>query len=199
MELEELQVTWSELSDQLEKQKKLTKVIIMQMTQDRYSRKFQTILKFETFGTVVCFVMALALLVNFNKLDNWYSLISGVFTLSFLILLPILVLRSLNRLKNLNIRDKNYKETLIEFVGEKKRILKIQKVAAYLCLPLMFTALVVSAKIFSNKNFITMEKSLSLYLILVVTFIVAAFFARWGYNYYKKITSSAENILKEIE
>jgi len=52
MEIEEIKALWSEMSDQLEQQKKLTNEIIMSMTQERYSNKFRTISKYETIHMV---------------------------------------------------------------------------------------------------------------------------------------------------
>lgn len=199
MEIEEIKALWSEMSDQLEQQKKLTKEIILNMTQERYSRKFQRIFTYEAIASTLCFTVALALLFHFHKLDTWYYLFCGIYTLSIFILLPILILRSLIKLKRLNITDYNYKQTLVEFVKGKNQILQIQKVAAYFYLPLMLTTLVVAAKIINNKNFFTMEKSTSLYILMGITLLMATYVTYWGYNYYKKITNSAENVLDELE
>ena len=61
MEIEELQSVWSEMSAQLEKQKKLTNELIMEMTQNRYSTKFDKLTFYETIGAVISFVMAIYL------------------------------------------------------------------------------------------------------------------------------------------
>ena len=89
MDLEEIQTIWSEMSDQLEQQKKLTNELIMKMTQERYRTKFDKITFYESIGAVICFLAAIYFLVNINKLDTWYLLACGIFTIAFLILLPI--------------------------------------------------------------------------------------------------------------
>lgn len=199
MEIEEMKALWSEMSDQLEQQKKLTNEIIMNMTQERYARKFQTIFNLEAFFSVFSFILSFILLLNFHKLDTWYFLLCGIFTLAIMLLYPIFVLRRLYQLKRLNIIDYSYKETLIKFIKAKNQILKIQRVAAYFYLPLIPAMLLVVVKIMKNENFFAMEKSPFLYVFMGINFLMAAYVARWGYNHYKKITNSAEGILKELE
>ena len=101
MDIEEIKAVWSEMSDQLEKQKKLTNEIILNMTQERYSNKFQKVTIIESFGAFICFIAALYLLLNFGKLDTWYLIMCGIITLGFMLILPVLVLRSLSKIKNL--------------------------------------------------------------------------------------------------
>ena len=199
MEIEEMQALWSDMSDQLEQQKKLTNEIIMQMTHVRYARKFQTIFTVEAMGAVICFLLAIGLAVNFYKLDTLYFKLSGVYTLVILVLYPLLVLRTLLRLKRLNITKKNYTEILVDFMKEKKRILAIQKFGAFFYIPLMPACLLVAVKIIKDKNFLTMDKSLSLYIFIGITLLLSTYITWWGYNHYKKITNSAEHILKELE
>ncbi|RKM87681.1 hypothetical protein D7036_24890, partial [Aquimarina sp. BL5] len=59
MELEEMKEVWSEISGQLEKQKKLTDKMIIMMTQEQYRKKWNKIAYPEILGTIICFGMAL--------------------------------------------------------------------------------------------------------------------------------------------
>ena len=43
MDLEELQLAWTQMGEELETQKKLTKSIILEMTRTRYKNKFEKI------------------------------------------------------------------------------------------------------------------------------------------------------------
>lgn len=199
MEIEEMQTLWSEMSRQLEEQKKLTNEIIMNMTQERYSRKFQTIFTFEAIGALICFVLVFTVLPYFNKLDTWYFMLCGIYTVLVFTLVPVLVLRALNKLRRLNISEYNYKETLITFIKRKNNILQIQKIAALFYIPLMLTTPVTLVKIFKNLNFLAMEKSITLYIMIGIHFLFTAYIVYWGYNYYKRLTNSAEKVLNEIE
>lgn len=199
MELEQIQATWSQLSDELEQQKKLTKQIILQMTQERYSNKFKTISIFETIGAVICFMAGIYILVNIPKLDTWYLLACGIFTLSFLVVMPILVLRALYRIKSIDILKNNYKETLIKYEKSKKYLLILQQFGIYASFVLMFTTAAVFSKIWSNEDFFMIEKDGWVYGAILVAILFVFFFARWGYRCYKSVTTSAEEIINELE
>jgi len=197
MELKELETLWSEMSQELESQKKLTNELIMNMTQEKYSNKFQKISTYETIGGVICIIAAIFVLSKFSLLDTWYLQLCGLFTVIFLILLPVLTLNSLRRIQKLNIADKNIKETLVSFSKAKKQLLFLQRLGIYLSFILMFTVLPVASKIMNSKDIFVDSNILYVYLPIMAIFIF--FFARWGYGCYKSITNSAENILKELE
>ncbi|ALM07085.1 hypothetical protein SB49_04170 [Sediminicola sp. YIK13] len=197
MDLEEIQEVWSEMSDQLEQQKKLTDKIILDMTQDRYTRKFSTISKIETFGAIICFIMAFYMLFNFDKLDIWYLQVCGAFSIAFLIGLPILTLGSLKNIQKINIAEKNIKDTLVTYSKAKNKVLAIQRLGIFLCYIFMMTCLPVFSKLMKDKDLFQQGSFPIWYVVIMGVFI--AFFARWGYGWYKKITQSAEGILKELE
>ncbi len=199
MEIEEMQALWSEMSDRLEQQKKLTNEIIMNMTQERYSNKFRTLSTYETFGALFCFLIALGILVNISKLDTWYLMICGIITLLFLIVLPTLTLRLLGRIRRFNIIDKSYKEALIGFQKAKKNLLILQKSAIYASFVIMFTASAVFAKIIGDKDFFLIDRGIKEYLVFAFAIAFVFFISRWGFRSYGKVTSSAENVLNELE
>ncbi|EAR01333.1 hypothetical protein [Maribacter sp. HTCC2170] len=199
MELEEIQATWAQMSVELEKQKHLTNEIIMKMTQDRYKNKFSKVSFYESLGAVICFAAAIYILFNFNELQGWLEIVCGIFTLGFLILMPVLVLNSLRAVQRLKIGVKTYKETLIEYTAKKKRLLILQQVGIYASFVLAFTMMPVASRIFSNKDFFAVSRGLPFYLGISVALIALFFYARWGYGCYKRITNSAEELLQEIE
>ena len=123
----------------------------------------------------------------------------GVFTLAYLTLLPILVLRSLYKIKNLNIINKSYKETLYTYTKEKKRLLFLQKFGVLGSFLVMFSSLPVFSILFGGKDIFSMDLGISFYFLLIAVLIFLYFFAKWGYNSYLKITNSAAHVLKELE
>ncbi len=194
-----MKTLWGEMSLELDRQKNLTDKLIIDMTQERYTNKFNKIFHYESIGAVVCFAFALFLIANIEKLDTWYLLVLGIFIIAFLLVLPILVLRSINRIKHLDIATNNYKETLIGFARAKKELLFTQRFGIYLNFILVLAVLPVTSKILSNKDLFTIEHSAKLWFAIPALFIFLYFFSRWGYKCYKSITNSAENILKELE
>lgn len=197
MDLEEIQKVWSDMTDQLEKQKKLNTELIMKMTQHRFKSKFDRIKVYETIGAVICFIMAIFILFNLNKLDTWYLLSCGLFTVAFLLVLPVITLGLLGKIQRMDIVNNSYKETIVGYTKTKNQLLLMQRVGIYLSFVLMFTCLPVFSKILKNKDLFINSQTWLVYIPVMVIFLVL--FTRWGYKCYKNITNSAENILKELE
>lgn len=197
MELEEMQKAWSEMSAELEQEKKLSNQLIMEMTQERLKNKIGIIAKYETIGAIICVIAAMMLLSKFKELDTWYLFASGLFTVSYLILLPVLVLRSIQAMQRINLTHNTYKETLISYTKKKKQFLLIQRVGIYLNFILLGVSLPVIIKVFKGKDiFITNSKILYWYIPIMIIFLVI--FSIWGYKKYKKITLSGSQMLEEI-
>ncbi len=199
MEIEEMQALWSDMSNQLEHQKKLTDKIIMDMTQERYSNKFKTITTFETIGAFICSATGIYILINFYKLDTWYLMLCGAITVLFVLGLPILALRALRKIRTINIKNKNYKEALLDFSKAKNHLMNIQKAAVLASFIVMFAASGVFAKVWSNKDFFLVERNLWANLSILLALVFVSFTSYWGYRSYSKLTNSAENILKDLD
>ncbi len=199
MELEEMKTLWEEMSQKVEKQQLVTDQIIMDMTQQKYTSKFSKIFLYESLGTVICFAMAVYILFNIEKLDTWYLMACGIFTLAFLFLLPLFTLWSLTRIKSLDVAAFSYKETLVRFERSKKWVLLSQRTSIYLSFILFLAVLPVLSKIFNNKDMFTMDMDALPWIFTGAVFVLLIFFLRWGYGCYKSITASAEKVLKELE
>ncbi|WP_109300858.1 hypothetical protein [Aquimarina sp. AU474] len=200
MELEEMQSIWSELSGQLEKQKKLTDKMIIMMTQDKFRSKINKIAYPEIIGTFVCFGAAILIIVNFNKLDNWYTLLSGIVTLFILIILPVLSLTSINRMRKVEIATSNYKETLLNYAKGKKQFQTVTKWGYYLGFILMFAIMPVTTKILNNKDLFSETKRVWPFAIaipLAIVFFIV--FSKWVMKFYNNNINSAESLIKELE
>ncbi|WP_281543256.1 hypothetical protein [Maribacter aestuarii] len=197
MELEELQSAWAQMSRELEKQKELTNEIIMDMTKEKYRAKFKTITNYEKAGTIVCLISALYIGLNILKLDTWYLLLCGLFAILFSVLMPVLVLRSLKRIRKLNIIDLNYKDALLQYTKAKNHLLRVQRYGLYASFLYLMTFLPAIAKIVNDKNLFLEPSTLVWKLLIMAVFL--ALFAQWGYGQYKRITSSAEQLIKDLE
>ncbi len=197
MELKDLETLWSDMDRELKNQKELTNTLIMEMTQQKYSNKFQRLSIFETIGGIICFIAGIYLLTRFSSLDTWYLRLCGAITVLVLFLLPLLTLRALYRVQALDIGDSTIAETLIRYTKAKDRLLFLQRLGIYLSFVLMLTILPVATKISSGKDLFVETSAWYIYLPLMTVFLF--FFARWGYGCYKRITSSAETLLREME
>ena len=197
MNVEELQSIWNEMSAELEKQKRLTHEIIIKMTKERYKGQLQKIAKYEGIGAVVCFGAAVFILLNFDKLDTWYLAVCGAFTMMYLLVFPIMVLRSIQNMRRIDISEGNYTDNLQSFTKARDQFLFLQRIGIGLAFLLILTTLPVAGKLMDNKDIFMNSELLLWYLPVMIVFLVV--FSRWGYKAYKNITQSAENILREVE
>ena len=197
MKIEELQGIWTELSAELEKQKKLTHEIIIKMTRERYRNKLQKIAIYEGIGAIICFAAALFLLVNFGKLDSWYLMLCGLFTICYLLVLPILVFRSIRQMSRIDIAKGHYTDNLLAFSKARSQFLFLQRIGIGLAFVLMVTALPVASKIMKDRDLFAATATWYWYIPIMLIFLV--FFSRWGYRSYRSITLSAENLIRDLE
>lgn len=199
MELEEMQAAWSKMSDQLENQKKLTNNLIMQMTQQRYKNRFTKISTYESIGAIVCFFTAIIIILNLDKMNTWYLMLSAVLSLAVLTLLPIITLRALWAMRNINITNNSPRTMLQEFTKKKRNLLLIQQLGVGLSVVLMWLVMPVFVMIADGNDFFKMEQSIGIWIFYAAVTLGVLVFARWGFRCYQRITRSAENDLKELD
>jgi cytochrome c biogenesis protein CcdA len=199
MEIEELQAAWLQMSNELNQQKKLTNDIILNMTQEKYKNKFKTVTTYETMGAFICFCIAVFFIMKFGKLDTWYLKACGILSLSYLIVLPVLVLRALKKIKTLDISKNSYKANLIHYIKAKNRLLRLQQIGMALGLLGMFFIVPVFSKISSNKNVFEIGLKTEQIVLLTITILVTIVFCVWAYKGYQRLTLSAQELLKDLK
>jgi len=199
MELEELQAVWSEMSDQLEQQKKLTNEIIIKMTQQDYRNKLNKIVLPETLGAVVSFVAAALILFNFNTLDTWPLRVCGIITLAIILILPIFSIRYLKKMQSLDIANNNYKQTVADFAKNKKQYEKLLKLSVYLGFGLMIIIMPVTSKLFNGEDMFRETMSWFWVWFLPLGMLFYYFFTRRVIRCYNNNIRQAETILEELE
>ena len=199
MELEEMQILWTQMSSQLESQKKLTNKLIMEMAQQKFRNRFYKLSLYETTGALICFVFAFFILLNLDKMNTWYLMLCSIVTLLFLVVLPILSLGAIKGMRSMNLTKYSYKETISEFARKRKKMLTIQKVAVMLSVVMMWVSIPVFSMIMNNKDFFAIKHDPWLWVFTGAVTIGVVIFSRYGYRGYQKVTASAENVLKELE
>jgi hypothetical protein len=196
MEMEEMKKIWANMSEQIEKQKKLTDSLVMQMAAAGYKNKLGSILIPELVGSVICFVSVLLIVFNFQKLDTWYLQVCGFVSVVILLLLPVLSLHAFYKMRNINIAGNSYKQSLADCSKARLRLIRVQKLSFYFSAVLMLIILPVSCSIVGKPDIF---KSQKLWLWYAVGYIIFFPFARWAFKKYSKISQTAENILKQVE
>lgn len=198
MELEEMQAAWSQMSQELEKQKQLTDEIILKMTQQKYISQWNKIFTGEKIGSVICYAVLIAIMANFNKLDTIGLQISGILCMLLLAILPIISLRTIRGMKKVNVTTMSYKETMETYAKEKRNFVNFQKLNIALSFVFMLLTIPVSAKLFNDENlFETLDPKLGIAAPFMLIFfgLLIWVVTKW----YKRVLHNSETILQEIE
>lgn len=197
MELEEMKSLWENMSQKVDQQKVLTDQLILDMTKERYENRMRSISVPETISAFICFAAVIYLISHFNLLDVWYLQLTGALTIVACLLLPILSLKSIKKMKAIDISKSTYKESLENYAKEKTRFMRIQKTSFYTSFIVLMLAVISFAKIMKGIDVFTMTEKLNW---LVPSGIgVLYIFSQWVLKKYKRATDSANNILKELK
>jgi phosphatidylserine synthase len=197
MELDELKSSWETLSRKMEKQQQLNSKLIEQMINQNYKHRLNNIARPEFIGSIICFIFAIALVYNFNTLNTLILQICGGFSILFLILLPLLSLRSIRGLQTINMTLSTYKNTLKEFAVKKIRFQKIQKLNVFLSFIFIISFAPVSVKLIAGKD---ISQNITLWLtVLPASVIVLFFVSKWVLRHYNNTLKKAEELLTEID
>ena len=199
MELEELQAAWTQMSTDLEHQKKMTDEIIIDMTKEKYKNKFKTLITYESFGVLICIAYAFFLLYNFSKLDTWYLVTFGILALLFSLILPFLGMKFLFEIKNIDILKGDYQQNILKYTKAKNNLLALQQFAIIAGFAMFFLIIAVNSKIVSGTDIFQSELTTGKWIGILGGLTFMVFFCRWGYRSYQKVTASAASILKELE
>jgi hypothetical protein len=195
MELEEMKNTWEELGERVEKQELLTNQLINKMMQQKYNSKLNKINYPEYIGTVVCYLGAAYLIMNFTKIEEILLQVFAIIDIALLFLLPIISLESLNKLKSVNIPSQTYLESINSFANQKIKFQKLQKLNVSLGLFFLLTAAPVLSAIqgkdlSQTPNFWTLIFPISVLLFLV--------FAYWVLKSYNNILNETKKMISDI-
>ncbi len=193
-----MQAAWSQMSQELEKQKQLTDEIILKMTQQKYTSQWNKIFTGEKIGSVICYAALVAILINFKSLDTFALQISGILCVLILAILPILSLKTIRGMQRVNITTMNYKETMETYAKEKRKFVNFQKLNIGISFLFMLLTVPVSAKLFNDENlFETLDPKLGIAIPFMLIFFGLLIWVVM--RCYKGILRNSERILKEIE
>ena len=86
MDLDEMKLAWSDMTVQMEQQKKLTDDIILKMTQEKSTSRLGRIIALESFGLLVTFIALVYVILNFDKLGDWLEITGGFGSIAIMVL-----------------------------------------------------------------------------------------------------------------
>lgn len=197
MDLDEMKTVWSEMSDQLEKQKKLTNEIILKMTEQQYKAKANRIIIPELIGALICFVFAGILLFNFHKLDHWLTITSGVLAVLMLIGLPLMSIRMMkNWNSKINISENTYQKTIRDFANVKRKFQFVKRFSYLLGISLIFIILPPLAKIWKDKD---VFEDITIWYKVPFGILFVAVFVFFTMRFYSSNIKEIDDMLNDIE
>lgn len=187
--------TWGELSKRVEKQEIRTNQLIEKITQKNYNSKMNIIGYSEFIGTIICYLGASYILMNFTKIDEVLIQIFAGISVALLFILPVISLKSVRVMKNISIASNTYLEIINLFGRQKIRFQKLQKLNVALGLFFILIILPVLAAIQGKSlhqipNFWTL-----IFPIFVLFFLV---FSWWVLKSYNKVLSATKKMLSDI-
>ncbi|WP_151673036.1 hypothetical protein [Patiriisocius marinus] len=198
MDLDEIKNQWSELSQRVDTLELINKSQVMEITKEKYKSKFSCVQRYEGAGAIVCFIMAIVILLNFHKFDIWYEYVGGGVLLFLLIAMPLFVLTTLQRTKGVIDYNKGVGEIAKAFAKEKKQLILVQKLSIPFTVIAFVTALPVFSGVFDNGDFF---ERMDAYLLgtISVTLVLVIAVSILGYKKYTRIIARAEVLIDEIK
>ena len=115
MDLDEMKAVWSDLGNQLDKQKKLDQDLIMKMTQEKSSSKMGRIIKLETFGIIVSGVILVYLIANFGRLTDWPAIAGGIGMLGILVVAIVFGSKLIRKARKIDLIKNTYGTVIQHF------------------------------------------------------------------------------------
>lgn len=193
MELEDLKTGWESASSDKKFAPKLTDDKINTMIKQQVRLKMKNILYPELAGAAVCFAGAAYLGWNFAALDTVFLQITGLASLVFLIVMPLVSIFSLYQLRKIGHVTKPYKETLTTFGRRRVRFVRFQQVNVGLGFMFMMAVIPIMSKIVHGVD-ITESPGFWAFA-FAVGFVFLWFFSRWVLRHYNRTLSEAHELL----
>lgn len=188
---------WTDLSLKLEKQDKIQKELLMEITKQKFRNRLNYIRIPEILGSLVCVGYAMYLLSRFSDFELWYNQVFVLITIFILIALPAASLTALKGMRDLKIDSETPSAILEKFIKNKIRFWNIQRYGMILGAIIMITMLASLAELKGSDEVISNQKFWLIYVPGVFT--LYFFFTRWALKKYRRVIDSSEKLLQELK
>ena len=195
MELDELKTNWQQLNNTSETATINPKIFTAMRKRKLYAGLKKIIVP-EILGSAVCIAAAVYIMIHFNKLDTIAFQLTGLLTITLLLVLPILSLLSLYQLYKTSNLHQSYATALREFSTGKIKFCKLQKLNLMLSYLLLVAMVILATRIFGS-NHLTESKSFWI-ITISAGYIFLTFFSKWVSRSYNKTIRHTETILKDF-
>ncbi|EAZ80832.1 hypothetical protein [Algoriphagus machipongonensis] len=196
MELEEMKSLWGDLSEKVEKQDKIQKELLMEITGQKFRNKMQGIRIPEIIGSVICYAYAGYFMISFSKFELWYNQVFAIISIIILILLPTASLWTIKGMRAIDIASDVPAELLEKFRTNKKRFWMVQKFGMVLGVFLFMIILSPITELQGRGEII--NKPIYWFIYVPVGLIFMFFFTRFVYKKYRAVINKSEALLSDL-
>ena len=196
MELEELKTAWEELSRKVEKQDIISKQMIEKITRQQYQSRLNSIAYPEKIATVICYVYAFLLVVNFSRLQDQLTQICGVVSIAYLLIVPMLTLSAIRGLKKVPVTMMTYSEAIQLYARKKIGFQKLQKWNVFFAYLFMFVTVPVTLALL-GKTHVNIPRLWM--LIIGPGTVVYLLFSYWVLKSFDAVLKGAEAMISQLE
>ena len=196
MELDEMKSLWADLSLQVEKQDKIQKEILLQITKQKFRSKMNGIRIPEILGSLVCVAYAVYFLSRFGEIELWYNQVFALVTILIMIALPTASLTAIKGMQNIRIDSEKPAVLLEKFIKNKVRFWNVQRYGVFFGAVVMITILPPLYELNDSLSAISTPIFWMIYIPLGLVFLFI--FSRWLLNKYKRVIESSEKMLQEL-
>jgi hypothetical protein len=197
MELDEMKSLWEDLSVKVEKQEKIQKEILMEMTQKKYRQKIGHIAFSEILGSIICFACAVYFIYKFPALQNPINQVLMVFNILVVTVLPIFSLKSIWQLNQLDLGVSSPSEVMEKFKRNKQRFWKVQKYGLYLSGLFLLSVLPPLAELAGEQSMV--QKSWFWWGYVPFGFVFLFFFTRFVMKKYQGSLKDSEHVIQNMD
>ena len=187
---------WSELTQELEEQKQLTRDLILKMTQEKSSSRLGRIIKAESLGVLITGVFMIYLAFNFSRLEHWTGIAGGIGLFIILALGINFGIRIIMQAKGIDLLNNSYSEVIRRFEDFKKLLRAYKKLSIWTSGLSALFVMPVMTELFLDKNLLEIEgfiKVLGVTLLLVPLVLYAVT------RFYKSNVSAVSKALKDVD
>lgn len=196
MELDEMKSLWADVSLRVEKQDKIQKELLMEITKQKFRSKLDNVRVPEIIGSFVCVGYAMYLLSHFPELELWYNQVFALVSVLILIILPVSSLTIIKSMRSLRLDSDTPAVLLEKFSKSKVRFFKLQRYGIIFGAMLMFTILPPYAEL-NGSEYVSDPM---FWIIFIPSGPVLMYLlSRWVLKKYKGVIESSEKMLEELE
>ncbi len=197
MELDEMKTLWADVSLRVEKQDKIQKELLIEITKQKFRKKLNTVRISEILGSLVCIGYAMYLLSHFSEFELWYNQIFALISIFIMIALPTASLTAIKGMRNVRIDSETPSTILNTFIKNKIRFEKVHRYGMIAGGVVMITILPPLAELRGSLAKISSPMFWVIYI--PVCLVLMIFLSRWVLKKYKGVIDSSEKMLKELE